>query len=331
MGSFRRLNRRRGGTLIVCGVIVLLSLTGHSQMSAGNSDRVEAVGPLIARGYTGAHSASALVAGDPEGGEIVSELAVRAGEHVRRGQVVAVLSNYLAAELEIHKIRADIDRVRAREQSMLSGFRATEIRVQEIVVKLAEANYHLKALELARTTLPSDERELRLTLFLRKVERERARLVARKEYLDADLVLAQSDLTILNGRLENAEHSREQTLVRAPLDGMVVEIIARTGERVSPRGILQIIDLAQMRLYADVDEIHLNKLRVGGGVEFTFRGDDIVHVGRIAKLPFTVKRTKRSDADLGESNVRLAEIEIMPANQSTMAQLVGRESRIVFR
>lgn len=300
-------------------------------MSAGNSDRVEAVGPLIARGYTGAHLASALVAGDPEGGEIVTELAVRAGQQVRSGQVVAVLSNYLAAELEIRKIRADIERVRAQEQSMLSGFRATEIGFQEIVVKLAEANYHLKALELARSALPPDERELRLTLFLRTVERERARLVARKKYLEADLVLAQADLSILNGRLENAEYSREQSLVRAPLDGVVVEIIARTGERVSPRGILQIIDLAQMRLYADVDEIHLAKLRVGGGVEFTFRGDDTVHVGRIARIPVTVKRTKRSDADFGESNVRLAEIEIVPTNRSTMARLVGRESRIVFR
>lgn len=332
MNSFRYLNWLRGGVMLVCVALSLLLVTGFSQKETGAThDRPETVGPLIARGYTDVRATSSLVAGDPEGGDIVAELKVRAGEQVREGQIIAVLGNHLAAEIEVSKVKVDIQSARAQERSMLSGFRATEIASQEITVKLAEADYRLKTLELSRTTLPPDERELRVTLLLKRMEREKARLSLKKQHLAYDLARARTDLLVLDSLLENAEYSREQTLVRAPLDGVVAEVVARTGERVIPRGIARIVDLAQMRIYADVDELHLNRLKPDGSVEFTLRGDSVVHAGRITRLPGTVKRTKRSESDFGESNVRLAEIEIAPVDQSTMAKMIGREARVVFR
>lgn len=332
MTSFRHLNWLRGGLLLVCVGLSLLLVTGFSpQKNAGTHDRMEAAGPLIARGYTDVRATSSLVAGDPEGGDVVAELKVRTGEQVSAGQIIAVLGNHLAAEIEVSKVKVDIQSARAQERSMVLGFRATEIVSQEISVKLAEANYRLKALELSRTTLPPDERELRVTLLLRRLEREKAQLSLKKQHLASDLAQVRADLVVLSSLLENAEYSREQTLVRAPLDGVVAEVMARTGERIIPRGIVRIVDLTQMRIYADVDELHLNQLKPDGSVEFTLRGDSVVHAGRIAKLPGTVKRTKRSEADFGESNVRLAEIEIAPVDQSTMAKMIGREARVVFR
>jgi hypothetical protein len=43
-----------------------------------------------------------------------------------------------------------------------------------------------------------------------------------------------------------------------------------------------------------------------------------------------VKRSKRSEADLGEQNTRLVEVEIKPDNPSGMPQMLGREARVTF-
>ncbi len=47
--------------------------------------------------------------------------------------------------------------------------------------------------------------------------------------------------------------------------------------------------------------------------------------------PLTVKRTKRSEADLGESNARLVEVEIKPDDPHSIPQMLGREARVIFQ
>ncbi len=53
--------------------------------------------PLIARGYTDAPEGTAVVAGDPAGGSVLVELRVKDGQKVKKGEIVAVLSNYAPA------------------------------------------------------------------------------------------------------------------------------------------------------------------------------------------------------------------------------------------
>lgn len=316
---------------MACVAIVLVPAIGLWGNEANTRGPIEITGPLISRGYTDVRAESALVAGDPQGGELVAELKVRAGDVVRKGQVLALLSNAPAAELDVVTVKANIERARSQQQSMLSGFRRSEVQLQEAAVRLAETNHRLKELELSRTTLAPDEREVRLKLLSQKVEEEKARLAVGRQRLAFDLAGLQTELRILEDRLAEAEYAREQALVRAPLDGVVTDVLAQTGELVYPRGILRIIDLERMRIYADVDEVHLGKLKEHGRVEFTVRGDANVYDGRISRLPSTVKRTKMSEADFGESTSRLAEVEIEPVGRSDMAKLIGRETRITFR
>ncbi len=149
--------------------------------------------------------------------------------------------------------------------------------------------------------------------------------------LAADLAQTESNIAIFEAKLEEAKVERELAMVRSPLDGVVVDIYTRQGERISFRGIAKIVDLNQIRIFADVDEIHLRNVKPGGKVEFTFQGSRTAHVGTIARTPLTVKRTKRSEADLGESNARLVEVEIRPDDPQSIPQMLGREARVVFQ
>ena len=198
-------------------------------------------------------------------------------------------------------------------------------------MKSASDESRLKDLELSRSSVPPDQKQLQSTLSQQMLEREEAKLKFQKEVLRADLAQTEADIAIYEARLDGAKIERELAMVRSPLDGVVIDIYTRQGERISNRGIAKVVDLSQIRIFADVDEIHLRNLKPGGKVEFTFQGSRTAHVGTITRMPLTVKRTKRSEADLGESNARLIEVEIRPDDPQSIPQMLGREARVVFQ
>ena len=315
--------------LAVISLAIVFVLPDLQVGSAQN--RSEVNGPLISRGYTDAPAGTAVIAGDPVGGSVLTELRIRNGQAVKRGEIIAILNNYATADVEVRRIEQELAKARRQRESMISGYRTAEIALQEISVKTASEENRLKELELSRSSVPPDQKQLQSNLSQQTLEREEARLRFQKEVLAADLAQTEADIAIFEAKLDEAKIGRELAVVRSPLDGVVVDIYTRQGERISFRGIAKIVDLDQIRIFADVDEIHLRSVKPGGKVEFTFQGSRTVHVGTIARTPLTVKRTKRSEADLGESNARLVEVEIKPDDPQGIPQMLGREARVVFQ
>src|SRR5262245_15902825 len=101
MARQNALGRVLGILTIVAIVVLAFWLTPIRQMSSAQ-DRQEASNrPLIARGYTDAATGTVVVAGDPTGGASVIDLRVKEGQKVKRGDVMAVLSNYPAADIAV--------------------------------------------------------------------------------------------------------------------------------------------------------------------------------------------------------------------------------------
>ena len=321
-----------GAVALAVAVISLTIVFVLPDLQVGSAqNRSEVNRPLISRGYTDAPAGTAVIAGDPVGGSVLTELRIKNGQAVKRGEIIAILNNYATADVEVRRIEQELAKERRQRESMISGYRTAEIALQEISVKTASEENRLKDLELSRSSAPPDQKQLQSNLSQQTLEREEARLRFQKEVLAADLAQTEADIAIFEAKLEEAKIGRELALVRSPLDGVVVDIYTRQGERISFRGIAKIVDLDQIRIFADVDEIHLRSVKPGGKVEFTFQGSRTVHVGTIARTPLTVKRTKRSEADLGESNARLVEVEIKPDDPQGIPQMLGREARVVFQ
>lgn len=321
-----------GAVALAVAVISLAIVFVLPDLQVGTAqNRSEVNGPLISRGYTDAPAGTAVIAGDPVGGSVLTELRVKNGQTVKRGEVIAILNNHATADVELRRVESELDKARRKRESMISGYRTAEIALQEISVRTASEENRLKDLELSRSSVPPDQKQLQSNLSHQSLEREQAKLRFQKEVLAADLAQTESDIAILEAKLEEARVERELAVVRSPLDGVVVDIYTRQGERISFRGIAKIVDLDQIRIFADVDEIHLRSVKPGGKVEFTFQGSRTIHVGTITRTPLTVKRTKRSEADLGESNARLVEVEIKPDDPHSIPQMLGREARVVFQ
>ena len=86
-----------------------------------------------------------------------------------------------------------------------------------------------------------------------------------------------------------------------------------------------------MVVFADVDEVHLNRVVPGGRVDVTFRGSPTVYKGKIARVAPTVKRMQRIEPDGATStDSRVVQVEIELDDPSSMPQVLGRETRVTF-
>jgi multidrug resistance efflux pump len=315
--------------LFVLGALVLWIAPSRQTSSA--QDAVRQTGPLITRGFTDAPSGTLVIAGDPNGGSVLSELRVKNGGQVKRDEVIAVLSNYATADVQVRNAEAELEKQKRMRETMVSGFRVSEIAMQEVIVKTKTDENKLKGMEVARSGKPPEMKQLDLSISQGELDREQAKLRMMKETLQTDLAQADIDINIATAKLDNARTAREQALVRSPLDGVVVAIYTYPGERISSSGIVKLVDMGRLRVLADVDELHLGRVVTGGKVEVTFRGSTVIYKGTITRISPTVKRMQRTEPDGGSStDARVVQVEIELDDPSGMPQILGRETRVTF-
>jgi multidrug resistance efflux pump len=302
-----------------------------SRQTISAQDAIHPAGPLISRGYTDAPAGTALIAGDPAAGSVVLEMRVADGQRVKRDEVIAVLSNYPLADTSVRTAEAELEKAKRQREAMVSGYRVAEIAMQEVVVKTSNDENKLKALEMQRSGKPPDQKQLEMSISQQNLEREQAKLRVMKETLATDLAQVDTDISIIAAKLDNARTTREQALIRSPLDGVVVQIYTHQSERIAQNAIAKVVDMSQMRVLADVDEVHLNRIAPGGKVEVTFRGNSTVFRGKIARVAPTVKRMQRTEPDGGSAtDARVVQVEIQLDDPSSMPQVLGRETRVTF-
>lgn len=327
----------RGGSLrgkltavlaVLAIVVLALWMTPMRQMSSAQ-DRPNGK-PLIARGYTDATPGTVVVSGDPAGGQTILQLKIKDGQRVKRDEVIAVLSNYPIAETTVRIAEANVQKLKNVRQSMLTGPAAMQLQMDEAAIQTSIEQNKLNALVRQRSGKPPEEKSLEERISERGFENQKASLELSKKSLTNELALNKIDIENAEANVESAKADLEAALVRSPVDGVVVEIYARQGEMVSHMGITKIVDMRQLRVLAEVDELHLARLVPGAPVEVTFRGSSRVYKGKVVRAPMTVTRVKRSKADLGLGSTHLVEAEIEFDDPSSIPQMLEREARVVF-
>ena len=104
--------------------------------------------------------------------------------------------------------------------------------------------------------------------------------VARSNVTAADAQLADA-----RSRLASAERQLGDTVLRAPINGIVSKRPVNAGDVVTVGAeLFTIIDPSSMRLEAAVPSDDLSQLKVGATVEFTVRGYDQTFEGRIQRI-----------------------------------------------
>jgi multidrug resistance efflux pump len=330
VASSETMKRIMTGTVAVVAVAAAGAWIAHSQQVANGTTALHSSGPLIARGYTEAPAGTVMIANDPNGGSVLKELRIKEGQIVKRDEVIAVMGNYPAAEVGVKIAENNLLKAERTRDTILKGTRVVDIQLEEDALKSAIESDRLSTMLRNRSGRPPEEKELEVWLAEQNLKTQRASLELSKRRLAIDLEQNAVDIVRLKAALDQAIRLREESLVRSPIDGIVTQINSRQGEMASGAGIAKIVDMKQLRVFATVDELHLSRLKVGTPVEVTFRGSPTVYKGKIAIDPMTVKREKRSEADLGVANVRQIEVEIQADDGVTFPEMLGREARVTF-
>jgi RND family efflux transporter MFP subunit len=180
----------------------------------------------------------------------VTEVDVEEGMAVRAGQVLARLDDSIAR------------RALALEEAQLASARGS--------LAETEARLGLATLSLGRA------RDLVDKAVASKADLDAAQ--AEHDALAARLALGKEQVTVAERQVALGQQDLDDTVVRAPFDGIAVSKDAQPGEMVSPisagggftrTGICTIVDMSSLEIEVDVNESYIHRVEPGQRVEAT--------------------------------------------------------------
>ena len=256
----------------------------------------------------------------------IAELLVDYNSRVKAGQVVARLdgANFAArvreAEAEVAVARANLTmqnaavaRARAELKTAGSAVEAMHADIEQGSIAAAEAQSDLtEKLSLQRRALVSDREvadaraaqgasRARLKSLRAQARGQEAALEARKAQLkiaEAQVAQARAVIQQREAALARSRIDMEHTVIRAPVDGIVIERSVDVGQTVAaslqaPNLFTIAQDLRNMQVVTSVDEADIGQIAVGQKATFTvdaFPGEKFTgKVEQIRKAPQVVQ------------------------------------------
>ena len=170
---------------------------------------------------------------------------------------------------------------------------------------LANARYNLKKMEAARDF---DHLMAVQKLQSAKATLESALIGTHLKSLGADLALAQAEL--------------EQTIIRAPFDGVVLKILTRPGERIDTQPILKLGNIDQMYAVAEVYETDIRFVRPGMKAVITSPALKDPITGRVDHLSSLIFKNDVIDIDpASRVDARVVEVRIKLDDSKSVSHL----------
>jgi RND family efflux transporter MFP subunit len=178
----------------------------------------------------------------------VIEVFIEEGMRVKAGQELA--------RLDASFVSRGLSLAQAEAQAAASTLEETRVRIRE-----AQLDYD-RAARLAQSEISSKA----------DVDRAKAQLDATKARLNAQA----DQLNTARQQIELQRQNVEDTIIRAPFDGIVVSKDAQPGEMISPvsagggftrTGICTIVDMESLEIEVDVNEAYINRVTPNQRIE----------------------------------------------------------------
>jgi HlyD family secretion protein len=209
-------------------------------------------------------------------------------------------------------------------QSLDADFN-TRVRAGQVIARLDPSTYDTQVAQARGALLEADANVLRLKTAVddAKVKSERAEELAAKDLIPrteletaqvtlkqamADLRAQEAESRAARALVALAQVNREHTIIRSPIDGIVVNRAVEVGQTLAASVqspiLFTIADLRQMHLFADVNEAEVGEIKPGTPVTF--------EVESLGPRPF--------DATIAELRLEAKAQQATSGSQNTPAQ-----------
>ncbi|MBU6249903.1 MAG: HlyD family efflux transporter periplasmic adaptor subunit [Cyanobacteria bacterium REEB417] len=351
--------RRRLGVAITVGVVLGGVTLVHRHLQDQQRQRVRqaamtapittvtALGRLEPEGEV---ISVAPPAGAMAGAQVrIKRLLVDEGDTVRPGQLLAEMDSLNRLNRGVDEAAAQVAIAQTQLQ-VAAATQRTELQSQRARLLRAQANLRTAAAEerryrdLYRSGAASaslyESRSLSLETARAEVDEARSRLQrleARVSTPDGAISLdearAQRELQAARSHLLRTRAERDDALVRAPIGGRVLSVLARPGEVPGAGGILELGRTDRMQLVAEVYQSDRSRLHLGQPVRITSTGLTAPLQGTVSRIGAIVRRQSLINTDpSANTDTRVIEVRarLDPASSARAADLSNLQVTAVF-
>jgi len=273
---------------------------------------------------------------------VLTELRVRRGDRVAAGQILAVLHTNRAATADTAAARAEVALAETSLARVRAGAKADEIAAQRAAVAQREAELEnerpafarAKALHAQQSVSAADleAAERRFLIAERALSESRHRAAATEEVRAVDVTYAENQLTLARAQLAAAEARLEQTLVRAPQAGVVLDTLLQPGE-LAATPLLSFGPVDAMGVEAYVYDSDVARVKPGAAATITshaFNGTLTGTVRDIAPLVRSAPAAPLSSEAAADRRVVKARIALAPADAQRVGHLSNQEVQVLI-
>jgi HlyD family secretion protein len=213
------------------------------------------------------------------GAAVVKSVDVQPGQWVKQGEVLATLLQHdeLRAGVVSAERRAAI--AQAKLKALAAGGKEDDLRSLRAEIESDEAALAYVQAETERAQQLRAERLLsvsaveaqqsRLTAAARALDAKRAKLSSLSSVRPADVVIAEAELDAALAEVEERRARSENSVIRAPADGRVLDVHAFPGQRIGEQGLLSFGRTDAMYVDAEVMESDIARAKIGDSVRIT--------------------------------------------------------------
>lgn len=267
----------------------------------------------------------------------LAALEVKEGDPVERGQLLGWFSTRESRAAALRQAEAELQAGQARLAQVLAGAKSGDVAAAEARVarqRAAETNERAeldRVLKLStRKVVAATELDARRTaLAVAEAERRAAEqeLASVAEVRSVDVAVAEAEVGRARAAVERAAAEVALAELRAPIGGTVLTIHTWPGEKIDERGVLDLADLEEMHVVAEVYETDIARVQLGQPARVILPGSDEPLRGEVVATGWQVRKRDLINTDpVDEIDARVIEVRVRVAGDG--ARLLARLSHM---
>lgn len=294
-------------------------VTNQEEVAVLSQGDIFALGRLIPEGDV-TIIASPFGAGDAR----IADLNVKVGDKVQKGDTLAVLDNFNQVENAVETAKATLNiRMATLNQTKLmieaslseaqASFSRAKVTYASAKTELERATSLLESGVTTRATY--DKAQARANETLLDVERARAtltRYTVENGVPQADILVAEANVQAAKADLARAISDMDKAIVKASVDGTVLDIHAKPGERPPASGILNLGNTDKMTVEVEVYQTLIGRVSIGDPVIISARALPQDLTGTVNAIGLEIGRqTITSDDPAANTDARVVDVIVV--------------------
>jgi len=259
----------------------------------------------------------------------VGSLLVEEGDRVAQGQILAHSDDHRLRATELEQAEAQVDIARSKLDQLLAGPDPYEVDALAASLNSALESRQQRERELERANMlaksnsisqeEAESTKLGATLATWAVQELESKQKLLMSVREEDVRVLQAELQAAKSRVATASQNLSLSEIKSPIDGVVLRIHVRDGERPTEAGILELGDTRQMQVIAEVYETDAVRLKIGSPAKVTLKSSGKDLCGTVTHVRPVVGRKSVLDNDpVSDADARVVEAVIDLAEEDSV-------------